>query len=146
MERHGEDGFRGTKTGIDVPPPPMTTPSKLFFTPQWAVFSCVCHELCKRLWHPFLPPAGARQEKGGRKDRQERNVSSSLFCVRLSYNATEQLLMLSVSAWVWDPCENTMVAAESVEGEGQGTMTYMRNRGGRQGKNVGLVVERLDID
>lgn len=39
-----------------------------------------------------------------------------------------------------------MVAAELVEGEGQGTMTYMRNRGGRQGKNVGLVVERLDID
>lgn len=30
MERHEEDGFGGTKTGIDVPPPPMTTPSKLF--------------------------------------------------------------------------------------------------------------------
>lgn len=39
-----------------------------------------------------------------------------------------------------------MVAAELVEGEGQGTMTYTRNRGGRQGKNAGLVVGRLDID
>ena len=38
------------------------------------------------------------------------------------------------------------MAAELVEGEGKGTMTYTRNRGGRRGKNAGLVVGRLDID
>lgn len=47
MERGREDGSGGTKTGIHVPPPPMTAPSKLFFTAQWPVFSCVSHELCK---------------------------------------------------------------------------------------------------
>lgn len=38
------------------------------------------------------------------------------------------------------------MATELVKGEGQGTMTYMRTQGGRQGKNAGLVVRRLDVD
>lgn len=38
------------------------------------------------------------------------------------------------------------MTAELVKGEVQGTMTYMRTRGGRNGKNAGLVVERPDSD
>lgn len=97
MERSREDGSKGTKTGIHIPPPPMTAPSKLFFTTQWPIFSCVSHELCKRLWNPFLPLARGKQEKGGRKDSSERNASSSLFS--LPYAASEQPFMLAVWAW-----------------------------------------------
>lgn len=57
--------------------------------------------------------------------------------------------MLTVWAWVpaLRPCERMMVATELVVVVGgQGTMTYARNRGGKQGKNAGLVVGQLDID
>lgn len=97
MEKSREDGSGGTKTGIHIPPPPMTAPSKLFFTTQWPVFSCVSHELCKRLWNPFLPLARARQEKGGRKDRSERKMPPPHFFL------FRMLLLNNLSCWQCGP-------------------------------------------
>jgi len=94
-----------------------------------------------------IPFFRGRQKKGGRKDRSEQNASSSLFFLFLTL-PLNNLSCWQCGPWVWDlrPCERTVAAAESVEGEGRGTMTHTRNRGGRQGKNAGLVVGRLDID
>lgn len=125
---------------ISLHPPWQRHPN--FFLLLNGPFSLVCPmNYVNDYGIPFFPwPEEAR------KDRSERKASSSLFS--LPYAASEQPFMLAGWAWVsaLRPCERMMVAAELVEGEGQGTMTYTRNGGGRRGKNASLVVGRLDID
>jgi len=96
---------------------------------------------------PFCP----WPEEGRKREEEKiegREMPPPHFFSPLPYAPSEQPFMLAAWARVSDlrPCERMAVAAELVEGEGQGTMTYTRNQGGRQGKNAGLVVERLDID
>lgn len=75
----------------------------------------------------------------GRKREEEKTEVREMpppQCFSLPYSASQQPLMLAAWAWVsaLRPCERMMVAAELVEGEGQGTMTYTRNRGGKAGE------------
>lgn len=136
----GKMGLRAQRLAyISFRPPWLLHPNFFFFLPLNGLFSPVCPmNYVNDYGLPFSPR--------GRKDRSERNASSSLFSV--PYAASEQPFMLALWACVaalW-PCETMMVAAELVEGEGQGTMTYMRDWGGRQGENAGLVVGKPDID
>lgn len=139
----GKMGLRAQRLAyIYFHPPWLLQPDIFFlsFTTQWPVFSCVSHELCKWLWNLFF--LWPEEEK-----IEVREMPPPHF-LSFAYAASEQPFMLAVWALVsaLRPCERMMVAAELVEGEGQGTMTYTRNWGGRQGKNAVLVVGRLDID
>lgn len=133
---------QGHKDWHTYPPPPMIAPSKLFLLLNGLFSPVYPMNYVNDYGIPFFP----RPEEGRKREEEKTEVREMppprFFFLSLPNTASEQPFMLAVWAWVSTlrPCERMMVAAELVEGEGQGTMTYMRNREGRQGKNAGLVV------